>query len=258
MNHEFRTPLTEVYGYLELLVEHYREIDDNLRTTFLGKASDGCRELMLLVNSVLDSIQVSNDVKLPGVKDIFLAQEVRGVLGLFEVRKSAAYHIHVAIAESLAVRADQQFLRQVLRNLLSNAFKYAPERTSIVISAHQGVNAEEEDSSSALVCICVKDEGPGIPPDEVPLLFGKFVRLQRDLSGSIRGTGLGLYISKKLVEAMKGRIWVESSGHEGEGSRFCFTLPGVPTPHGCTDECLRTNEAVENEDHLQINETAAT
>jgi signal transduction histidine kinase len=69
--------------------------------------------------------------------------------------------------------------------------------------------------------------GPGIPPAEIPLLFEKFVRLQRDIAGSIRGTGLGLYICKQLVEAQEGRIWVESSGRTGEGSRFCFILPAA-------------------------------
>ncbi len=68
----------------------------------------------------------------------------------------------------------------------------------------------------------------GIPPEEAPLLFGKFVRLQRDLSGAVRGTGLGLYISKQLVEAMQGNLWVESAGRIGEGSRFCLTLPIAP------------------------------
>ena len=75
------------------------------------------------------------------------------------------------------------------------------------------------------VCICVQDAGPGILPEDIPLLFGKFVRLKRDLAGSIRGTGLGLYISKQLVEAMGGSIWVESTGVAGQGSRLYFTLP---------------------------------
>lgn len=257
VNHEFRTPLTEVYGYLELLIEHHREIDDNLRATFLSKASDGCRELMLLVNTVLDSIQVGNDVKLPAIEEVSLAHVVQEVLALFDTRKREGYAIHVAIAEDLTVRADQQFLRQVLRNLLSNAFKYAPEQTPIIISAHRGNDATQEDISSSLVCICVKDEGPGIPLNEVPLLFGKFVRLQRDLSGSIRGTGLGLYISKNLVEAMKGRIWVESTGREGEGSRFCFTLPTVSVSGVYTGGYVPSNTAFESDTHLRINQTAS-
>jgi len=74
----------------------------------------------------------------------------------------------------------------------------------------------------------VQDAGPGIPPEEIPLLFEKFVRLKRDLAGPTRGTGLGLYLCKQLVEAMGGSIWVESSGRIGEGSRFCFTLPASP------------------------------
>ena len=73
--------------------------------------------------------------------------------------------------------------------------------------------------------IRVKDEGPGIGAAEMPLLFGKFVRLARHHSGSIRGTGLGLYISKQMVESMGGRIWAESSGVEGEGTAFFIELP---------------------------------
>ncbi len=69
---------------------------------------------------------------------------------------------------------------------------------------------------------------PWIPPAELPLLFQKFIRLKRDLSGPVRGTGLGLYISKQFVEAMEGRIWVESAGITGQGSRFCVALPCPP------------------------------
>jgi signal transduction histidine kinase len=119
------------------------------------------------------------------------------------------------------VWADSQDLRQVLRNLLSNAFKYSPAGTSVLISATLIPDPP------AQVCISVKDAGPGIPAAELPLLFQRFVRLQRDLSGPVAGIGLGLYISKQLIEAMKGQIWVESSGQTGEGSRFCFTLPAA-------------------------------
>ncbi len=80
------------------------------------------------------------------------------------------------------------------------------------------------------MCLSVQDAGPGIPPEELPLLFEKLVRLKRDLAGPTRGTGLGLYICKQLVEEMGGRIWVESSGRMGEGSRFCMTLLPFPLP----------------------------
>ncbi len=98
------------------------------------------------------------------------------------------------------------------------------------------------DADEAMVRIQVQDEGPGIPPSEAPLLFGKFARLQRDLSGSIRGTGLGLYINKQLVESMGGRIWLESSGIKGEGSLFCFTLKMAP--QGVSDQSDRALASV--------------
>ncbi len=80
------------------------------------------------------------------------------------------------------------------------------------------------------VCISVKDAGPGIPPDEIPKLFGQFVRLRRDVAGQVCGSGLGLYLSKQFVELMEGQIWVESEGIPGKGSCFRFTLPCVPHP----------------------------
>jgi len=123
------------------------------------------------------------------------------------------------------VLADKQYVRQVLLNLLSNAFKYSPKHTAVEVSAQMYDNATANECAQSLVCISVKDTGLGIPPSEVPALFGKFVRLKRDLVGSVRGTGLGLYISKQLVEAMGGNIWVESTSIAGQGSRFSFTLP---------------------------------
>jgi len=111
-----------------------------------------------------------------------------------------------------------------LRNLFSNIFKYVPPYTEVSIEASQS-------TPSSPVYLSVQDRGPGIPPEEIPLLFEKFVRLKRDLAGPTRGTGLGLYICKRLVEAMGGRIWVESSGRPGEGSRFCLTLPPFPASY---------------------------
>jgi signal transduction histidine kinase len=112
--------------------------------------------------------------------------------------------------------------------LLTNGLKYCPSPGTITISA-QFSKTEETDVSSPQICICIQDTGPGIPTEEIPFIFERFVRLKRDISGSVRGTGLGLSISKELVEAMGGRIWVESSGIPGEGSRFYFTLPSAAT-----------------------------
>jgi signal transduction histidine kinase len=134
-----------------------------------------------------------------------------------------SHHLDLLIPEHLKVRADRQFFHQILWNLLSNACKYSPPHTTVTVGAQQETGASQQES----VCIWVQDAGLGIAPNEIPFLFRKFGRLKRDQAGTVPGAGLGLYICKQLVEAMGGRIWVESSGVVGEGSRFSFTLPGA-------------------------------
>ncbi len=231
VSHELRTPLTEMYGYLELLLEYGERLDKEGRTTFLKHAMSGCEELTLLINNVLDAIHLDKETKPPKVQSLSVAQMVQDVLTQFDPRTLHNYDIQVDIAETLCVKADPQYMRQVLRNLLSNAYKYAPHQTRVVVSAFEGNSTQRMGHSCKQVTICIKDQGPGIDPDDIPLLFEKFVRLKRDLSGPVRGTGLGLYISKQLVEAMKGQIWVESAGVEGQGSNFCFALPAA-----CSEE----------------------
>jgi signal transduction histidine kinase len=231
VNHELRTPLTEIHGYLDLLSEYRGQLDEAMRDTFLDHAMHGSEELLHLVSNVLDAIRGDIFRKEPQYEELSLAQMVNEVMALFEPHKQQDYDLQVRIAPPGMVRADRQFLHQVLVNLLSNAFKYTPAGTTIIISAAPRVRAPEDVARETLpeVLVCVRDSGPGIPPEDIPLLFGKFVRLKRDLVGSVRGTGLGLYICKQMVENMGGRIWVESTGKPGEGSRFYFTL-SVPAP----------------------------
>jgi signal transduction histidine kinase len=212
VSHELRTPLTMLGGSLELLEEHYERLDPVERELVLKQALAGQEELVDLVNRVLDTTTIVNEVPKVHLEAIYVRQFL-----LEHLAPVQNYTVCLHVSEQVVVLADPQFLRQVLQNLLSNLFKYVPTQTEIVISATQ-------ETPSSPVCISVQDAGPGIPAEELPLLFEKFVRLKRDLAGSTRGTGLGLYICKQLVEAMGGRIWVESSGRLGEGSRFCVTL----------------------------------
>ena len=225
VNHELRTPLTAIYGFLDLLREYHGQLDSSIELTLINQAVHGCEELQQLVNNVLDTLKGDFKEKEPTAEIFSIALAVNEVMNLFEPQKKLDYHINMIIPENLCVMADKQYVHQVLLNLLSNAFKYSPIHTPIEISARLFDNSEVKGNIQSLVCVSVQDAGPGIPPLEKPVLFGKFVRLKRDLVGSVRGTGLGLYISKQLVEAMGGSIWVESSGVAGQGSRFSFTLP---------------------------------
>ncbi len=227
VSHELRTPLTSIYGYLELLQIAQEKGNLSNQRTFLSNALQGCEELTSLISTMLDTIQVSTHVPLPKQETLALASLVHNVVAHVDPRTLQEYAIHIQIAEQVYVCADEQFIRQILSNLLSNALKYAPPHTSILIHAerYEKEKTFHKEQTTSHIRVGVKDAGPGIPPAELPLLFQKFVRLKRDLGGSIRGTGLGLYISKQLVEAMHGNIWAESSGKAGEGTCFYFTLP---------------------------------
>ncbi len=130
VSHELRTPLAELYGYLELLIEYKENLDDEMRTTFLHKANNGCQELMLLVNSMLESIETGNGIQPPNVEELDVAEIVHEVLPRFDQYKEQEFYISLEIPEGTCVLADHQYLQQILRNLLSNAFKYAPKHTS--------------------------------------------------------------------------------------------------------------------------------
>ncbi len=244
LSHELRTPLTTVQGYLELLSTYQHQLNEEQRAQFFAYASQGCVDLLTLITNILDVNNLGVQPDLP-LEPIALAQVVRDMVEQWEPRSRQEYRVEVDVPEDIVVQAVLQYLLQVLRNLFSNALKYSPPGSRIVISATINSAAQRGKATLPTVCVSVKDEGPGIPDTEIPLLFNKFTRLKRDLSGPVPGTGLGLYICKQLVEAMQGRIWVESSGKAGEGSRFCFLLMSAPSPHILSKEGDDSSRTVE-------------
>ncbi len=223
VNHELRTPLTELYGYLELLHMHQGKLDQHTKQKFLTNALRGSEELIRLVNTVLDAIRSTEVQASLTIESVSVISMVKRAVDVFEPQKWQEHQLTLLVPEGLFACADSQCVQQVLCNLLSNALKYSPTQTAIEIGAD--VVAASGQSTESEVCVWVKDCGLGISAEDMPLLFEKFVRLPRDQASSIRGTGLGLYICRQLVEAMGGKIWVESAGIVGQGSRFCFTLP---------------------------------
>jgi signal transduction histidine kinase len=218
ISHELRTPLTVLGSFLEVLEMHFEQLDQAERTQALTRALVSYKELVGLMNQEIDAITATGAFPIAHCERISVQQVVQEVLTHLDPRDVDAYIIHLQIDAQIVVWADPHYLYRVLQNLLSNIFKYVPTQTTIHIEVVQP-------TPSSPVCLSVQDAGPGIPPEELPHLFEKLVRLKRDIGGPIRGTGLGLSICKHLVEAMGGHIWVESSGHVGEGSRFCVTLP---------------------------------
>ncbi len=228
-SHELRTPLTIVQGYLELL----REMNDaspELRLSFIDKACRACDELVLLQANIMDASRVQFDAVSLHCNSIALKNTCSAVTDLFEpLLLQQKRSVEIDIPDDLTVWADEARLKQVLHNLIANALRYSPAKTPVRITA-----AVKEQEGMARVSVI--DRGSGIPPDKQEAIFDKFVRLERDMHGEVRGSGLGLYITKQLVEAMKGTITVESSGIENEGSTFSFTLPLKPEPSVIREE----------------------
>ena len=219
-SHELRTPLTSVKGYIELLLD-YNGMDEALpapmRETFLQKASLGIDDLTLLISNMTGAVDIEKIAGQITVKEFGLCDATTRISGMLDaLPESQGRTFEVSIPPDLQVVADEQRFGQVLRNLLVNALKYsAPQSPVRISSSVQGDMVE----------IHVRDWGNGVPQSEQHRLFERFARLERDMNSPVRGSGLGLYICKHLVEAMRGRIWVESSGVEGEGSTFTFSLP---------------------------------
>jgi len=215
-SHELRTPLTAVQGYLELLQTYYLKLDVEQIGTFLAKAQLGCDQLVLLVNNIMDASQQGNGGELV-FTSVPLLECVRNVLKILEAMTMLDQReIRVDITGDLLVLAEDLRLRQTLMNLLMNAFTYTPASSPLFIAGQRRGEAVE---------VRLRDFGPGIPLEKQARLFERFSRLDRDINSRVRGAGLGLYLSKQLIETMGGRIWVESSGRSGEGSVFAFTLP---------------------------------
>ena len=225
LNHELRTPLTAIAGAIELLRTQDQQLDSASRMAFLEIAERGCEELLTLVTHVLETTAMSEGTWELHCQPCAVESIIEEVVSSLDPQDRQAHPLRMELANHALVWADPQYVRQVVRNLLANALKYSPTQTSILLRTLLRGGTE-----TPQVCIMVQDAGPGIPPAEQSLLFQKFVRLRRDLSGTIRGSGLGLYLCKQIVEAMGGQIWVESSGKAGEGSCFCFTLPVSPLP----------------------------
>lgn len=222
MSHELRTPLTAILGFTELLQIGGMPADQ--RDLFIDRTHRAGQHLLTLINDVLDISRVeagSLTVSLEPVDAAPLVEEATELIApMAQSRRIAiANTVHDAV-----VMADSGRLRQVLLNLLSNAVKYNRESGAITISSM---------SERDVVAITIVDTGHGIAQHDLPRLFQPFDRLGVQ-TGEIEGTGIGLAISRGLVELMSGTIHVESV--VGEGTRFTVELPRADRPDSVAEK----------------------
>jgi signal transduction histidine kinase len=249
VNHELRTPLMTMQTYLETL----REVPDQLPPEQLREVLDQvCRvsdSLVELVQSILSARQIDTETIGFTLERVALAPVLEAAVRLIDpgASQDVPRELTLGVPKSLAVWGEPVRLQQIFTNLLSNAVKYSPPGTPIEVrvrvldntpSSSRGrrQRTRPQPNAAPLVQISVRDYGYGIPPEQAPLLFNRFVRLPRDLASKVTGTGLGLYLCRILVESLGGRIWVESTGVDGEGSTFyvTLTLASAARPHAQT------------------------
>jgi signal transduction histidine kinase len=224
-SHELRTPLTAVQGYIELMAEYDELLSPEQRKEFMQKARRSCDELVVLLGNVMDASQldINANAQLARVTPVCVQELINSVIILIEPHLTQEQRkIYLDVPGDLHVLADEGRLRQILVNISNNALKYSPPRTPIAFFAAPFIL-----DNTRYVVISVKDKGKGIARRDQKFLFQRFVRLESDMNSPVRGSGLGLYISRRLIEVMNGKIWIESSGVPGEGSTFSIQLPMI-------------------------------
>jgi PAS domain S-box-containing protein len=215
MSHELRTPMNSVLGFAQLME---MEIDDGPHAESVRQILRAGRHLLGLIDEALDISRVDAGTIAVSLEPVGIRAVVVEAVDLVRpMANERGVSIHVEDANGLHVLADHQRLKQVVLNMLSNAVKYNRQGGTITIDC-----VEHEGGS---IRIGVADTGPGVAPEHMERLFAPFDRLDVEQRSTAEGTGLGLALSKRLVEAMGGTMGVESE--VGAGSTFWVELPSA-------------------------------
>ena len=214
MSHELRTPLNAIIGFSQVLRERMFGEVNAKQAEYLDDILSSGNHLLSLINDVLDLSKVeAGQVELEVAPFSLRAALESGVAMVRERAITDGVQVTLAADPEVVVDGDERRIRQVIFNLLSNAVKFTPAGGAVDVSAAQ-VNGE--------VRVSVADTGPGVAPEDRERIFEEFQQTDAGLEQR-EGTGLGLALSKRLVELHGGRIWVDSAPQRG--STFVFTLP---------------------------------
>jgi len=216
VSHELKQPMTAIKGYTDLLVKGLAGDLTETQRSFLEVIRSNLNRMDTMVQELLDISRIEAGRLRLEIGQVALREAVEEAVRTFRQEIEAKRQtLEVEIVEPLPpVRADRNRVVQILTNLLSNAYKYTPEEGHIRVTV--------QPDGGVVVC-SVSDTGIGIAPEEQERLFTKFFRSQHPAVRNVPGTGLGLVITRSLVELQGGQIWVESE--PGKGSTFTFTLP---------------------------------
>jgi K+-sensing histidine kinase KdpD len=220
VSHELRTPLGLIKIFCTTLLREDVEFDHDTQQEFLHDIDQETERLEKIVDNLLDLSQMESGRLRLDKRPTDVCQLTKEVIEAIKLEMDATtLHplcsiLHDFPSDPLMATIDSEHIEQVLRNLVSNAVKYSPEGGTITV---QGRGDKRQ------LLISVRDQGTGIPPEDLERVFERFYRVESEVIQRVRGAGLGLAVCKGIVEAHGGRIWVEST--LGKGSTFYFTLP---------------------------------
>jgi signal transduction histidine kinase len=221
-SHQVKSPMAVVKGFAQLIADgSYGAVPEEVKGTAL-KIKDAADRLVALVNNLLDMRKIEEgkmDFNFTQVDIVAVLKSMTEGYKIVGQNKGLAVSLETSV-ESLKIKADEQKIRQVIQNMIDNAIKYTDTR-SVGFGQAGFVKVSLKDEGQKIV-ITVEDNGRGISAELQKKLFGQFVRDEKT-KNEIQGTGLGLYIAKKIIEAHHGEIWATSEG-EGKGSTFNIRL----------------------------------
>jgi signal transduction histidine kinase len=214
--HDIRSPLSAIYSFSEILLNKSDKITKDKEAEFLENIKKSSKFSLDLLNDILDfSVLESGylSIKRETLNFVDFIREIIDMNRILCTKKNIKIYVFITNG-AYNLNFDKNKIEQVINNLFSNAIKFSPENTSIRISVTR---------NNDHVLTKIKDQGPGIKIDEIENLFKPFQKGSAIPTNSEKGTGLGLVISKKIIEAHNGHIWVNSE--PGKGAEFSFTLP---------------------------------
>jgi len=222
VSHELRTPMTSIRGYVDVLLMGAAGAVNENQVHFLNIVKNNTERLNILVNDLLDVSRIESGRVTLSPQALDLREIAEDVIGDI-LRRSQEENRPMALSLDAPkklphVYGDIERVRQILGNLVDNAYHYTPENGTITVRIYSPNGGHE-------VQVDVTDNGVGIPLEDQNRVFERFYRGEHPLVLATPGTGLGLSIVKQIVEMHKGRIWMKSTGVPGDGSIFSFTLP---------------------------------